>query len=102
MMDCLTQDARRWSLIRRALYRWIHALPASDSQVETYLSLVVSGDGPILMGWTRLTAENRDGLVGRIPRRPLAILPQSSQLLDAAIRQAHQVTSLRLYISRAR
>ena len=72
-------DSRRWNIIRRALYRWIHALPDG---VE--LSLVSSND--VVLGWTKVTAENRDGLVGRIPRRP----SNSSSLFDA-IRLAHQV-----------
>lgn len=78
-------------MIRRALYRWIHALPADE---ETYLSLIVTGDqdggqtSSVVLGWTKVTTENRDGLVGRIPRRPILSAGDS---LVSAIQLAHQV-----------
>lgn len=79
-------------MIRRALYRWIHALPADE---ETYLSLIVTEDGgqtsSIVLGWTKVTTENRDGLVGRIPRRPILSAGDS---LTSAIQLAHQVRLL--------
>jgi hypothetical protein len=43
-----------------------------------------------VLPWTRVTADNRDGLVGRIPRRPLAT-PQPF-CLDCALQLAAQVT----------
>ncbi|KAK4029989.1 hypothetical protein OUZ56_022946, partial [Daphnia magna] len=94
-----TPSSRRWSLIRRALYRWIHALPSSDDGVETHLSVIVSSASDaknlVVLGWTKVTADNRDGLVGRIPRRPLGSSPSasssSSEHLASAIRLAHQM-----------
>ncbi|KAI9559912.1 hypothetical protein GHT06_013919 [Daphnia sinensis] len=94
-----TPSSRRWSLIRRALYRWIHALPASDER-ETHLSVIVSSASDatnlVVLGWTKVTADNRDGLVGRIPRRPLSpptssSSSSSSEHLVSAIRLAHQM-----------
>ncbi|XP_057365411.1 calcium-activated chloride channel regulator 1-like [Daphnia carinata] len=88
-----TPSSRRWSLIRRALYRWIHALPSTEDR-ETHLSVIVSSasDHLVVLGWTKVTAENRDGLVGRIPRRPLGSSPpMSSEHLVSAIRLAHQM-----------
>ena len=44
---------------------------------DTELSIVASGDvtgvaeASVILGWTRVTGHNRDGLIGRIPRRPL-------------------------------
>lgn len=91
------KKSRRWSLIRRALYRWIHALPSSSAdEGETHLSVIVSSSSDannlVVLGWTKVTADNRDGLVGRIPRRPAN--PPSislSEHLVSAIRLAHQV-----------
>lgn len=61
-------------MIRRALYRWIHALPDDG---ETYLSVIVTAptsteqtSSTVALPWTKVTSDNRDGLVGRIPRRP--------------------------------
>jgi hypothetical protein len=98
-------------LIRRALYRWIHALPSTDDR-ETHLSVIASSPSVggsvdssasnkknlVVLGWTKVTADNRDGLVGRIPRR--SHLSSSSQQqqqqhhLVSAIQLAHQVHKL--------
>ncbi|XP_046653735.1 calcium-activated chloride channel regulator 1-like isoform X2 [Daphnia pulicaria] len=105
-----TLSGRRWSLIRRALYRWIHALPSTDDR-ETHLSVIASSPSVggsvdssassnkknlVVLGWTKVTADNRDGLVGRIPRR--SHLSSSSQQqqqqqhhLVSAIQLAHQM-----------
>lgn len=113
-MFCLFRQGRRWSLIRRALYRWIHALPSTDDR-ETHLSVIASSPSVggsvdssagnnkknlVVLGWTKVTADNRDGLVGRIPRR--SHLSSSSQQqqqqqhhhLVSAIQLAHQVQQL--------
>ena len=50
-----------------------------------------------MLPWTRVTADNRDGLVGRIPRRPLAT-PQPF-CLDCALQLAAQVTISFIFIS---
>ena len=74
----------RWTVLRRSLYRWIHSLPN-----ETLLSLVVAGQEAVTaLGWTPATSDNRDGLIGRIPRRPL---PTATFNLSSSLRLAHQV-----------
>ena len=60
----IDRQASPWPIIRRALYCWIHSLANG-----TYLSVVVSGQRVPTLGWTRVTTDNRDGLVGRLPRR---------------------------------
>jgi hypothetical protein len=87
-------------LLRRALYRWIHALPSSSDDRETHLSVIVSSASSnsndpanknlVVLGWTKVTADNRDGLVGRIPRRSLSSLSSQHHLVSA-IQLAHQV-----------
>lgn len=63
--------------------------------METYFSLIVTGqDGAgqtssVVLGWTKVTTENRDGLVGRIPRRPSN--NNSNNSLTEAVLLAHQV-----------
>ena len=91
IVDILTDSIHhqnRWSLIRRSLYRWIHALPD-----ETYLSVVISsgGESSPTLPWTRVTADNRDGLLGRIPRRPVISSSASQPASPSAIQLAHQV-----------
>lgn len=76
-------------MLRRSLYRWVHSLPN-----ETLLSIVVAGgEASVVLPWTRVTADNRDGLVGRIPRRPLT-RPSQTFCLECALRAAHQVRTL--------
>ena len=56
-----------WPIIRRSLYCWIHSLANG-----TYLSVFVSDQRLASLSWTRVTADNRDGLFGRLPRRNVA------------------------------
>jgi len=90
----IDRQASPWPIIRRALYCWIHSLANG-----TYLSVVVSGQRVPTLGWTRVTTDNRDGLVGRLPRRSstttataAAASSSNNNNLTASILLAKQVT----------
>ena len=77
---------RRWSSVKKALYRFIGLLPEGSS-----LAVVVYGEtATVVLPPTTVTEEKREGLHGRVPRR---VLEQTlaSPCLECGLRLASEM-----------
>jgi hypothetical protein len=73
----------RWSLLHAELFRFISSLPH-----DVELAIVTFGrTASVTLSPTLLTAENREGVYGRIPRRHLE---EDSACLECALSLAHR------------
>lgn len=87
-------------MIRRALYRWIHALPDDG---ETFLSVIVTApvaeqQAAVALPWTKVTSDNRDGLVGRIPRRPHPVVKLGADVAESANSTSNSTSNHRQHL----
>ena len=83
----LENDSLNWEVLQQALFQFISKLPVGSS-----LSIISYGgeDAQMNLPPTLITEKNREGLHGRIPRRPL-IHEYDSACLDCAMKMAFKV-----------
>ena len=83
----LENDSRNWEVLQQALFQFIAKLPTGSS-----LSIISYGgeDAQMNLPPTLITEKNREGLHGRIPRRPL-VHEYDSACLDCALKMAFKV-----------